>query len=960
MNIGDKINGFTLKSSRKIEDLGGTLHEFEHDKSGGKLAYIECDDTNCVMAIGFRTMPEDSTGVCHIIEHSLLCGSKKYPLKEPFVNLLKNSLATFLNAFTAYDWTMYPCASQTPKDFDNIMDVYLDAVFNPNSMEDPKAFLQEGWHYEMMDEDSLPSYKGVVYNEMKGAMSSVSEVLTQKTLQALYPDTFYRFNSGGEPDDIPNLTYEAYKDFYKRHYNPQNAMTLLYGKMDIEEKLKHIDEEYFSKYDKGEKLTIYPQNPIINLDCSGEYEIGPDEEIKDNTYMSLAYSICEYNDMETFLAWRILDDALTSDNGSPLKKAMLDKKIGQDFGTRIDDDNIISAYHVVLEKTNPNKKEEFRTAFESEVKKIVEEGIDKSLLLASINNFEFKDRECDMGGFPKGIAIAMSMMGSFNYDGDLATHLEFSKYYKKYREELNNGYFEKLLEKVILKSEHKVQVVLTPSKTLGEEKAKKMEELMKKVKESWSKEEIKAHVKETKALLEYQAHVDTPRELKCLPTLKLSEVPMEVNWLDSKKTKIKGVTTLLHKANTSGIAYINAYFDIKGLSNEELIYLDLITSLYKNVPTAHYSLTDLGKYAKTYLGDIGFGVQFIGTTKDEYKALLTFSASSLIDNIDKIPEMFNEIVYSSKFETKLVKQTLAQMINSQRMAVIGNGMAVAMNQAASEHDAVSSITASMGGHNRYVALNAIMENFNISELKAKFKAIIAKMFAKNRAMFSITGDDALIEKAKESLKAIKLKKKYDENNLVAGKDGTSKRALIIPAPISYNAIAGNLADFGMEYTGAAPLVSHILRYGFLWDEIRVKGGAYGAGISITKTGTVTLGSYRDPNVVNTYSNFKKIGEYLDEFAPSKPEFTKLIIGALGGFDKPVSIRILSTQADLNYITGTTKKEKMARKKELIRAKAEDVKAYSKFFKEFASKSSEYTVGTKAKVDEYAFDEVKSL
>ncbi|MCQ2797304.1 MAG: insulinase family protein [Bacilli bacterium] len=960
MNIGEIKYGFKLLRSRKVEDLNATLHEFEHIKSGGLLAYVEADDTNCVMAIGFRTLPEDSTGVCHIIEHSTLCGSKKYPLKEPFVNLLKNSLATFLNAFTAYDWTMYPCASQTPKDFDNIMDVYLDAVFNPKSMNDERPFLQEGWHLELTDKDALPCYKGVVYNEMKGAMSSVGEVLTQTTLEAMYPDTAYRFNSGGEPDDIPNLTYDAYKAFYKAHYNPQNAMTVLYGKMDIEAKLKYIDEEYFSKYDKGEALTIPMQKPIINLDYKKEYEIGPDEEIKDNTYMALAYALCEYNDMESMMAWRIIDDALLSDNGSPLKKALLDRKLGQDISARIDDDNINPALYINLEKTNPNKKEEFKAAFEEEVKKIVENGIDKELLIASINNLEFKDKESDMGGFPKGIAFAMSMMGSFNYNGDLLSHLEFSKYYKKFREELNNGYFEKLLENAILNSKHHVEVMITPSKTLGEEKKAKMDALMKAKKEAMTPEEIDALVKQTKELIAYQSHVDTPKELKCLPELKLTDIPLTVNGLNTKKTKIKGYNAITHVAETQGIAYVNAYFDLSSVPAEDLIYVSLLTSLYRSVPTSHYDLTQLSNVCKTYLGDLGFGVQYLSTSKNEAKAFATISASALKENVDKIPELINEIIFHSKFDSKVVKQTLDQTVNSLRMGIIGNGMGVAIAEASSEHSASASLSAQSGGPRAYAKLQDIVNNYNISELKAKFKELIAKIYCKNKVLISITGEEDVVASAKVAMKALKLKKGPEDAVLVPGKEGTSKKALIIPAPINYNAIAANINDFGYEFSGICPLICHIMRYNYLWDEVRVKGGAYGCSISMTKNGVVAFGSYRDPNVVNTYDTFKKAGEYLESFAPTKSEFKNYVIGALGGFDKPVSVRILATQEDLSYIVGSTKKDKMKTKKELLHAKVGDVKAWAPLFKQIATKSTEYTVGSKAKIDEYKFDEVNSL
>ena len=487
MEINEIKYGFKLLSIKRIDDIDATLYQYEHLKSGGLVVYLANDDTNCCAAFGFRTLPEDSTGVCHIIEHSLLCGSKKYPLKEPFVNLLKGSLATFLNAFTASDWTMYPFASQTPKDFDNILKVYADACFNPLSIIDNKPFLQEGWHLELVNEDDTPSYKGVVYNEMKGAMSSVNRVLTQATNEAMYKDTAYRFNSGGEPDDIPTLTYEAYKDFYRRHYNPQNCMTFFYGKLNIEDKLKFLDEEYFDKYDKTDKeIYIEVQKPLIDLDYEKEYEIGPDEDVKDNTYISLCYGLGEYNNYEEFLAMCILSDALLTKNDSPVKKALLDAKLGQDVVVDLDSDNIVPALHIYLEKTNPDKKKAFKELFENEIRKLVENGIDKDLLLATINHSEFKDKEADFGRMAKGISFAMTMMGSFNYKGDLASHLEFSKHYKTFKEELNNGYFEKLLDKYILNSKHNVEVMVVPSKTLGPKKKEAMDKKMAELKETLS------------------------------------------------------------------------------------------------------------------------------------------------------------------------------------------------------------------------------------------------------------------------------------------------------------------------------------------------------------------------------------------------------------------------------------------------------------------------------------------
>ena len=327
MNINENKYGFKLTKIQYIEDINASLYEYEHVKSGGKVIHIQNDDPHCTFAIGFRTLPKDSTGVCHIIEHSLLCGSKKYPLKEPFVNLLKSSVATFLNAFTAYDWTMYPFSSQVPQDFDNVLSIYLDAVFNPLCMVDKKPFLQEGWHLELLNKEDIPTIKGVVYNEMKGATSSVDDVLESAVNEIMYKDTIYKYNSGGDPEVIPELTYEDYVSFYKEHYTPQNALTFFYGKMDIEKKLKYLDKEYFSKFDKVEKeIIITAQTPHINTNFVKEYEVGKDEEIKDKTYLGLCYSLGSYENYEDILGMSLVFTSIMSTNNSPLKKAILDSK----------------------------------------------------------------------------------------------------------------------------------------------------------------------------------------------------------------------------------------------------------------------------------------------------------------------------------------------------------------------------------------------------------------------------------------------------------------------------------------------------------------------------------------------------------------------------------------------------------------------------------------------------------
>lgn len=962
MQINETKYGFKLVKIKELNDINSKMYLYEHLKSGGTVVHLENDDTNCCFAIGFRTLPQDSTGVCHIIEHSLLCGSKKFPLKEPFVNLLKSSLATFLNAFTAYDWTMYPFASQTPKDFNNILEIYLDAVFNPLSVIDEKPFLQEGWHLELFNEDELPSYKGVVYNEMKGAMSSVDEVLVQSTLEAMYKDTFYKYNSGGDPEVIPSLTYEAYKAFYKKHYTPQNAMTYFYGNMDIEEKLKYLDENYFSNYERtNEEIIIEPQKPLVNTNFEARYEIGPEEDVKDNTYMSLCYGLGHYDNYEEFLAMNILTDALLSKNDSPLKKKLLDAHLGQNVECRIDDDNIIPALHVYLQKSNKNKKAEFKEVFENSVKELVDNGIDKNLLLASINRFEFKDKELDMGRMPKGLVFAMNMMGSFNYRGDLESHLEFSKYYNKYREELNKGYFENLLRKYILNSNHYVQVVLNPSKELAAERKAKMEQLMKETKAKMSKEEIKALIEKNNELLKYQNHVDTKEELKTLPKLKLRDVPKTVNFLDSKKVSVNGMQGIKHVLNTNGIAYLRMYFDMNKVSFEDLPYVFLLKRLFLNVATNKHSTLELNNLIKTYLGELSFTQMCSANSKDDYVFKFRVSASALKENIPYIPELINEVLLHSHFTKKETFQILKQVVNELKQEIIGNGMRTAMVMAKSAYSKESAISVQgLGGPKLYDALNALIKDFNFTNINKKLKEICKVLFNKKNVLLTLSGDEDTVTELKSSLSNIKLPRKSYDDVLNVELNPVAKEALVIPAGVSYNSMANNLETLGLKYNGKYAVLTQIVNYDYLWAEIRVKGGAYGCGLNVSRSNDVALGSFRDPNVVNTYNVFKNLPNYLENLKVSKDGFTSYIIGTMSNFDVPASTPSTIDTADANYLLGISKKDKVNIKKQIMSTTLEDVKSLGKVFADLQANSSEYTIGNETKIKEYSFNKVKNL
>lgn len=955
-------HGFELVSKKMIEDIDSCLYEYKHVKSGATLVYLENNDTNCAFAIGFRTLPKDSTGVCHIIEHSLLCGSDKYPLKEPFVNLLKGSMATFLNAFTANDWTMYPFASQTPKDYDNILSVYLDAVFNPLSIKDPKPFLQEGWHLEMMNEDDMPSYKGVVYNEMKGSMSSVDRVLGQATLEAMYDGTCYAFNAGGDPDVIPSLTFEDYKAFYKEHYTPQNAMTLLYGKLNIDEKLEFIDREYFSKYEKTDhEIVVEEPKPVINLDYEKYYEIGPDEDTKDNTYMSLCYGLDKHSNYEDYVAWQVLITALLSKNDSPIKKALIDAKLGQNVVASLDDDNIRNSLQIALQKTNNNKKEAFRNVFLKAVKDLVDNGIDKNLLLATINNLEFKEKEMNVGSWPKGLIYAMNMMGNFNYRTSLTSRLEYTKIYEKLRKELNNGYFENLLDKYILNSNYYVQVLVKPSKTLGQEKKAKMEALMKDIKAKMSKEEIAACIKQTKELIAYQNHVDTKKELSALPKLSIKDIPSTINYLDFKKANIKGTKGIIHEVPTNKIAYLRMYFDEKVIKNEELGYCLLLSNLLGNLATKSYSAQELNSTVNTYLGDLKFSQLISSKEKDDCQIKFKVSVSALEENIGYISNIINEVLFKTKFTGKEVKIALLQLINELKNEIIGNGMAVAMNMVRATSSLEGAYTSkAFQGLEVYNFLNDIAANYDGKVVCAKLKEIVKTLFNKKNCLLSLSGDAETINKLTEEAKLIKLASKKPEETAEITEKESGSEALIIPSGVSYNALGSNLSSLGFETSGKLNVLTHIVNFDYLWTEIRVKGGAYGVRVQQYLNGDLCFGSYRDPNVKNTYEVFEGVAKYLREFKPTKDEFNTYLIGANGSFDTPLSTPVFIDVWDRFYITGITRKDRIALRKQMIHTKQEDIVSYAPLFEALASNSSRYTIGNDEKINEYQFDKKASL
>ena len=557
MSIYD-LNAYEVLQTEDLSDLKSKGTLLKHKKSGARVLLMENDDENKVFTIGFRTPPSDSTGVPHIMEHSVLCGSKEFPVKDPFVELVKGSLNTFLNAMTYPDKTVYPVASCNDKDFQNLMHVYMDAVFYPNIYQNDKTFRQEGWSYKLDNPDGELTISGVVYNEMKGAFSSPEGVLDRVVLNSLFPDNTYSVESGGDPEVIPELTYERFLDFHRKYYHPSNSYIYLYGDMNMEEKLRWLDEKYLSDFENEPvDSEIHLQKPFTEMkEVVQEYSIASEESEEDNTYLSYNKVIGTTLDEKLYLAFEILDYALLSAPGAPLKKALLDAGVGKDISGSYDNGVYQPIFSVISKNANVEQKEEFVRVIEDTLKDIVKNGINKKALRAGINYHEFRFREADFGNYPRGLMYGLQLFDSWLYDETKPfIHMQAIPTFEFLKEQVETGYFEELIQKYLLDNTHGSIVIIKPERGRTARMDKELADKLQAYKDSLSKEEIDALVKATKELEEYQEEESAPEDLAKIPVLGREDISREIAPIYNKELETSGVKLVHHEVETNGIGY---------------------------------------------------------------------------------------------------------------------------------------------------------------------------------------------------------------------------------------------------------------------------------------------------------------------------------------------------------------------------------------------------------------------
>lgn len=971
MTIHD-LAEYEILDEHRVEDVQSDGFILRHKKSGARIAILSNNDDNKVFYIGFKTPPEDETGVPHIIEHTTLCGSKKFPVKDPFIELAKGSLNTFLNAMTYPDKTVYPVASCNDQDFKNLMDVYLDAVFNPNITKYEEIFKQEGWHYELTGRDDELKINGVVYNEMKGAYSSPDEVLSSQIYRSLFPDNTYSKDSGGNPEYIPKLTYEAYLDFYHKYYHPSNSYIYLYGDMDVVERLEWLDKEYLSLYDYKKVNSEINKQPAFDeiKNVEAQYSITMDDSQENKTYLSYNRVVGDTLDEMLYQAFDVLDYALVSSPGAPVKQALIDAGIGDDVYGSYDAGILQPVFSFVAKNANASQADEFENIIENTLKEVVKTGINKEALLAGINSSEFKFREADFGQFPKGLLFGLNCLDSWLFD-DMKPfiHLECLGTFAKLRKAVDTDYFEKLIQEYLLDNTHGSSVTVKPKRGLGNEREEALAKELSDYKASLSDEEIKKLIEDTEHLKKYQEEPSSDEDLRKLPMLTRADMKKNAMPFSNIEDELLDVKVVRHDIESNGIDYISFLFDAGDFAQSELGYLGFFTNALGLVSTEKYSYTDLANATNIYTGGISTGTASHPDIKDRNNFVFKFEVKLKVleKNLDKALELMEQMLLSSDFtDTKRLGELVAQIKARLQANLSSSGHLVAAMRSMSSFSRYALYQDELKGVAFYRSICHIEKELSESpkSVSDKLAAIAKKLFARNRMLISFTGNNEAYGNAKPSLE--KVIAGFDKMSAVGNQAevhfNTAKEAFIDASQIQYVAKTGDFICEGYEYTGALRLLRIILSYDYLWINVRVKGGAYGCMNTFLRSGESYFVSYRDPNLSDTLDVYDRIPEYIKSFSPDERDMTKYIIGTFSALDTPMNPEAKGSRSLSAYLEGITYEQIQKERNEILNAQPEDIRRLADLVEAVLKKDSICVIGNENMIKESAglFENVEKL
>lgn len=957
----EQLTSYEVLKNEQIHDLKSQGVLLRHKKSGARVNLILNDDENKVFYIAFRTPPKNSTGLTHILEHCVLCGSKEFPVKDPFIELVKGSLNTFLNAMTYPDKTVYPIASCNDKDFQNLMHVYMDAVLHPNIYTCKEIFQQEGWHYELEDKDAPLKINGVVYNEMKGAFSSADDVLQREILNSLYPNTAYQYESGGDPKNIPELSYEEFLDFHSKYYHPSNSYIYLYGDMDAEEKLVWLDEHYLSKYDLDDfDTTIFKQKAFEEpVYSTKKYSVGSHEKIEDKTYLSCSWSISTSLDRELYLAFEVLDYALLSSQGAPIKQALLDAGVGKDIMGGYDNGIYQPIFSVIAKNAKTEDQEKFLQIIRDTLEAQVKEGISQESLLASINSAEFKYRELDFGNFPKGLILGLQALDSWLYDDmEPFMHLELLETYSFLRNQIGTDYYENLVQKYLLDNPHVSVVTMEAEQGLGSIEEKELAEKLAAYKQSLSDDEIEAIIVQTKLLEAYQDKQNTPEELATIPMLAIEDIKKDVEPFDNQMLDAAGIPVLWHDVETNGIIYYDLMFDTRYVSEELVPYLGLLRLFLGYVDTANYSYSEFSNQINLHTGSQHNSVTIFPDANDTYKYQVKFESRVCVleEKLEKSFELVKDMLFASSLEDdKRIKEILAQIKSSLETDLSSSGHVVSATRALGYYLPRSKYNDLTGGIAFYQLVKALDDDYDHlkDDLKAKLTSIMKLIFNKENLLVNVTckatGRDKLMEQIIQMEDLLYPLPSDVELGTITCKKGNE--GFKDASQVQYVSQVGSYRDAGYEYTGAFKVLKTILSYDYLWKNIREKGGAYGCGGTFTRTGDAYFYTYRDPKLKESLDVFERTVDYLRKFQCTDRDMTKYVIGTISGMDQPLYPKAKGRRSMLAYFAGLTEEMVQKERDEVIGVSAEAIRALADPVQAVLDKHYICVIGNEEKVQE---------
>ena len=963
------VHGFTVRTCEELPEIQGNAYTAVHDASGARLLCLANDDDNKSFAIGFRTPPQDDTGVFHILEHSVLCGSQKFPVKEPFVDLLKSSMQTFLNAMTFDDKTLYPVASTNEQDLFNLMDVYLDAVFHPRIYDKRAIFEQEGWHYELHannggDPAELGSdqttliHNGVVFNEMKGALSDASSVLYDELQTALFPDTCYAFESGGTPAAIPTLTYEGYLDDHRRHYRTDNSYIILYGNVDIDRALAFLDERYLTPVAAEQRAadeqrhaegleplvprTIQSQNPVRPEFATRTMDTAPE-----NACAACGYVIGTASDRTRATAVDILLDALFGSNEAPLKRALLDAGIAHDVHAFVADALLQPFAVVQVQMPAPDAAAGLMERVAAEVQALLDKGLDHSLVEAALSHAEFQMREHDMG-YADGVINAMMSLASWLYDDDAPIdYLRYERMFSELRHNLDTDYYENLCRELFCENPHcaSVEIVPTPGES-DDDSAKRLAELNQQL----DSDQRKRIVEEEQMLRRLQEAPDAPEDVATLPRLSISDIGD--GRIEPTYGLVDGtpVQCLRHNVETRGIAYAYQYFDMDHLAFEDLPYAAVLSMVLGKLDTRQHTASEIDTLVQGKLGNLSFYINVYEPGNDPLKARPMFvtSSSSLSENIGALASLPIEVMTQTKFDDKgKILDILKQRKISLEQGFASSGHSCAAGRCKSYYASAGVIREQIANVDFYRFICELVQDYDAraDALVKRLEDVSARLFCSDVCTVSFAGSDADFNSYWNAGPAYADSGEVD-THLVVPAPVIRNEAFIVPSDVCYAALGWDRRLLGVDYSGTWPVASRALSYDYLWNEVRVKGGAYGTGFKSMRAGSMYFYSYRDPHLDRTLAAFGDACDWLDRFEPDQQDLDGFVVATVAGFDAPIKPRQLIRRQAGEYFCSCTPEQRRAIRDQIVRTGAQDVRALGQTLHRMVASNAKCVFGNK--------------